>query len=74
MIVELRTLAKHDFGSVTGKCEICTINLWDSCGSKPAVWPCNVKDCPYEDAELQHSHFNVETGGGMGSGLGQIEF
>ena len=67
-------MAKKNFGDVVGKCEICTINLWDSCGGEPAVWPCNVKDCPYESPEHQHAHLNVESGGGMGSGLGQIDF
>ena len=41
-------MAKKDFGNVVGKCEICTINLWDSTDGKPAIWPCNVNGCPYE--------------------------
>lgn len=67
-------MAKADFGNVIGKCEICTINLWDASGGSPAIWPCNVKDCPYEDPEHQHAHNRVEAGGAIGSGLGQIDF
>lgn len=67
-------MAKVDYGNAVGKCEICTINLWDTAGNEPVVWPCNVKSCPYEDPDEQHSHFNVATGGAIGSGLGQIDF
>ena len=49
-------MPKKDYGEVTGKCDICTINLWSSADNMPVVWPCNVKDCPYEAAHEQHSH------------------
>ena len=67
-------MAKHDYGEVVGKCEICTINLWSTTGGKPVVWPCNLEGCPYEGKEEQHAHLKIESGGGMGSGLGQIDF
>ena len=74
LIQEQNTLAKHDFGEVVGKCEICTINLWDLSGGEPAVWPCGIKDCPYESSKEQNQHLKIAHGGGMGSGLGQIDF
>ena len=67
-------MAKHNYGDVTGKCEICTINLWSSAQDKPVIWPCNVKDCPYESTSDQHAHLTIKHGGEMGSGLGQIDF
>ena len=47
-------MAKKDFGTAVGKCEICTINLWDSTDGKPAIWPCNVNGCPYESKAKQN--------------------
>ena len=67
-------MAKKDYGLAVGKCEICTINLWDASGGEPAIWPCNVKDCPYESVKEQHVHLKIRHGGEMGSGLGQIDF
>lgn len=67
-------MAKKDFGEAVGKCSVCTINLWDASGGEPAIWPCNIKDCPYEDAGHQHAHHGVVHGSPFGSGLGQIEF
>lgn len=67
-------MAKHDYGEVVGKCEICTINLWSSADGEPVVWPCNIESCPYEAKTEQHRHLKIEHGGGMGSGLGQIDF
>ena len=67
-------MAKHNFGEVVGKCSVCTINLWDLSGGEPAVWPCGIKDCPYEDHSEQNQHLKIAHGGGMGSGLGQIDF
>jgi len=67
-------MAKHNYGEVIGKCEICTINLWSSASNEPVIWPCNVKDCPYESADEQHTHLSMAHGGEMGSGLGQIDF
>ena len=65
-------MPKKDYGEVTGKCEICTINLWSSADNMPVVWPCNVKDCPYESAHEQHSHLKKREHGYVGSGLGQM--
>jgi hypothetical protein len=67
-------LAKHNFGEVVGKCDVCTINLWDASNGEPAIWPCNIKNCPYESAEEQHAHLSLPVGGDVGSGLGQIDF
>ena len=67
-------MAKKDYGLVVGKCEICTINLWDTSGGEPAIWPCNIKDWPYETHQEQHAHLRIKHGGEMGSGLGQIDF
>lgn len=67
-------MAKHEYGEVVGKCEICTINLWSSTGGEPVVWPCNVESCPYEGKEEQNQHLKIAHGGEMGSGLGQIDF
>ena len=47
-------MARRNFGKVTGSCSVCTINLWDSCDGKPAIFPCNLKGCPYEDASVQN--------------------
>jgi len=67
-------MAKHTFGEAVGKCEICTINLWDSCQGEPAIFPCGVQGCPYEQKEEQNQHLKIAHAGGMGSGLGQIDF
>jgi len=67
-------MAKQYFGEVVGKCAVCTINLWDESNGEPAIWPCGVKDCPYEDSKLQNQHLKVDHRGAVGSGLGQIEF
>tara|TARA_Y100000992_G_C21085667_1_gene405476 strand:+ start:333 stop:533 length:201 start_codon:yes stop_codon:yes gene_type:complete len=65
-------MPKKDYGEVLGKCSICTINLWSSTDAMPVVWPCNVKDCPYEAADEQHAHHNRREYGVIGSGIGQI--
>ena len=67
-------MAKKDFGEVVGKCSVCTINLWNASGGEPAIWPCNIKDCPYEDVKHQHAHHEIAHGSPFGSGLGQIDF
>lgn len=67
-------MAKKDYGNVVGKCDVCTINLWDLSAGGPAIWPCNVEGCPYEEHKEQHSHLQISHGGEMGSGLGQIDF
>ena len=66
-------MAKQYFGEAVGKCPICTINLWDMSDGEPAIWPCNIKDCPYESADNQHAHNQIHYGS-VGSGLGQIDF
>lgn len=67
-------MAKKDFGTAVGKCEICTINLWDSTGGKPAIWPCNIEKCPYEDPARQNRHIGESILSATGSGLAQIDF
>tara|TARA_Y100000389_G_C16999666_1_gene288902 strand:- start:181 stop:384 length:204 start_codon:yes stop_codon:yes gene_type:complete len=67
-------MAKKDFGQVVGKCETCTINCWDSTDSKPAIWPCNIKGCPYESGTSQNRLSNIPFQSPTGSGIGQIEF
>ena len=47
-------MAKRNFGEVVSKCGVCGINEWDSCGGKPAIWPCNVQGCPYENPLAQN--------------------
>ena len=46
---------KHSFGTKVGVCAVCNINCWDASNGKPAIFPCGVKDCPYETAEFQQS-------------------
>tara|TARA_B100002019_G_C21005658_1_gene467481 strand:- start:490 stop:693 length:204 start_codon:yes stop_codon:yes gene_type:complete len=67
-------MAKKDFGNVVGKCSICTINLWDSTDGKPAIWPCNVKGCPYESKAKQNQLDKIPFQSPTGSGIGQIDF
>jgi len=67
-------VAKKDYGTCVGKCEICTINLWDSAGGKPVVWPCNIEGCPYEDADKQNLKLKDDWFSITGSGLAQIDF
>jgi hypothetical protein len=67
-------MAKRNFGEVVSKCGVCGINEWDSCGGKPAIWPCNVQSCPYENPLSQNISINEETWSKIGSGLGQIDF
>ena len=62
------SMSKKNFGEVTGKCNICGINLWDSCDGKPAIFPCGVAKCPYEDKpQMLQIEFSS-----TGSGLAQI--
>ena len=63
-------MAKKSFGEVTGKCSVCTINLWDSMDNKPAVFPCNLEGCPYEKADEQNRHIGFNLYSLTGSGLG----
>jgi hypothetical protein len=44
---------KKDYGTVTGKCPVCTINLWSKADNKPVIWPCGVLSCPHETPEEQ---------------------
>jgi len=37
-------MAKTDYGMATGKCAVCTINLWDSADNKPVIYPCGIDD------------------------------
>ena len=67
-------MAKKDFGTAIGKCEICTINLWDSTGGKPAIWPCNVNGCSYESKATQNEISKIPFQSPTGSGIGQIDF
>jgi len=67
-------MAKKDFGTAVGKCEVCTINLWDSCGGKPAIWPCSIKSCPYELSRDSNQKQTLQLQSPTGSGLGQIDF
>ena len=66
-------MAKQYFGEAIGKCSVCTINLWDASDGEPAIWPCNVKDCPYESPDHQLTHNQIHYCS-VGSGLGQIDF
>ena len=54
-------MVKRNLPPITGKCEICTINLFGS-PPKPIVWPCGIHrtelgkekkipKCPYETTE-----------------------
>lgn len=66
---------KRDFGTVVSKCNICGINQWDSREGKPAIWPCNVQACPYENPLAQNLGQPVtEIISMTGSGLAQIDF
>lgn len=65
-------MTKRDFGEITGKCPICSINLWSSANNNPVILPCNLEDCPYEDAQIQHSHNHIEFSS-TGSGLAQLD-
>lgn len=67
-------MAKINYGECTGKCPVCTINLWSSKGDKPAIWPCNIEKCPYESPDKQNRHLGVLSGSSTGSGLAQIDF
>ena len=65
---------KRNFGTAISKCKICGINEWDLSDGKPAIWPCNLEGCLYEDAQSQHLHHNERDFSWTGSGLGQIDF
>ena len=50
-------MPKRDLPDPVGKCKICTINLFDfkdkGVNPRPAVFPCGIKDCPFETEEDQ---------------------
>lgn len=64
----------NNLGEITGKCDICGINLWSKTENKPAVWPCNILKCPYEDPKKQNRRISSLDFSPTGSGLGQIDF
>ena len=65
-------MAKTDYGMATGKCTVCTINLWDSTGNKPVIYPCGIDNCPYETKAMKDAHLKLASHSPTGSGLGQI--
>ena len=65
-------MAKTDYGMATGKCIVCTINLWDSADNKPVIYPCGIDDCPYESKAQKDAHLKLANHSPTGSGLGQI--
>ena len=65
---------KRNFGTIIGKCEICGINQWDLSDGKPAIWPCNIVACPYENPLSQNLGPPNDVWSMTGSGLGQIDF
>ena len=65
-------MAKTDYGTAIGKCVTCTINLWDSTGSKPVIYPCGIDSCPYETKAMKDAHLKLVSHSPTGSGLGQI--
>ena len=68
-------MPKRDFGTVVSKCGVCGINQWDSYDGKPAIWPCNVLNCPYENPLAQNDNLSQEQVWSLtGSGVGQIDF
>ena len=67
-------MVKKNFGECTGKCSVCTINLWSSTDNKPAIFPCNIAGCPYEDPKKQNRHLGVSMVSHTGSGLAIIDF
>ncbi|NDC22288.1 hypothetical protein EBZ57_02870 [bacterium] len=66
-------MAKQNYGECTGKCPVCTINLWSSTGGKPVIFPCNIEKCPYEHPKKQNRHLGQHLLSPTGSGLAQIE-
>jgi hypothetical protein len=66
-------MAKKNFGECVGKCSVCTINLWSNTDGKPAIWPCNISGCPYEDSKKQNRHLGEQLSSLIGSGLSQID-
>lgn len=63
---------KHSFGVKVDVCTVCDINCWDATDNKPAIFPCGVKDCPYETAEFQQSIGLAQLFSDTSSGLAQI--
>ena len=62
-------MAKKDFGTKVGKCDLCGINCWDASGGLPAIWPCSINACPHETPlQLEHNTIKIETSQ-TGSGL-----
>ncbi len=55
----------------TGKCKICTINLWAD--NRPMVMPCGVNNCPYESeaqqAAIQYEHERSFSGSGLAQAI-----
>jgi hypothetical protein len=63
-----------EFGTITGKCTICGVNLWSNLNKRPAYMPCNIKMCPFEDAKDQNPEINIENLVSLiGNATGQIE-
>ncbi len=55
-------MAKRHFGTISGKCSLCGINLYTESKDRPhiAAMPCNIKACPYEKSEDQALRFAEE--------------
>jgi|TARA_R110000787_G_scaffold104509_3_gene211643 hypothetical protein len=63
---------RYSFGTKVNTCAICNINCWDNSDNKPAIFPCGVKNCPYETAEFQKSIGAEQLFSDTTSGLAQI--
>ena len=46
---------KKEYGKITGRCSVCTINCWEKTEGKPAIFPCGITDCPYETKKYQNN-------------------
>lgn len=55
--------------NIVGTCAICEINLWAEHNNGPAIFPCGIKDCPYEPDGPQNADFEFSLGG---SSLAQL--
>lgn len=55
-------MVKRNFGTISGKCGVCGINLYAESDNKPhsIAMPCNLKVCPFETIEEQSKRFAEE--------------
>jgi|DEB0MinimDraft_6_1074348.scaffolds.fasta_scaffold40991_1 hypothetical protein len=55
-------MAKRNYGTISGKCSHCGINLYAELQNRPhsIAMPCNLRGCPFETREAQQQRYQED--------------